>query len=347
MVSSGAESVCQTAMGLGKRPTGVLDGGRWLGRGFVVGHGCAEEQPFYYWPESSVFPRSTSLSLPMAQQNPQKPPSRFMVVCLFSLLIALYALNLLWVDGRRRILSRGSTSGSFLGAFHLLVAKFSSLCRWSWCRSSQPADFKLYTNRVCSNKWVLNATEAPLFFLWTQLVIAVLLFLLSSVLRLLPDHLSFDLAVCKDLVPLVLLNVASLRYVLPHTICSSSPTSVVQLQQLYSEICRCLLLSGCAWSLATLHRRNVLCLATLPSLSPHPLRVFICNCRFRRWGFPRWHTYIFNWCRLWRGQLSHCLGSLCCDQEESQYCKWQCSLAVMVQQPFERYCVDARHRIGR
>jgi GDP-fucose transporter C1 len=64
-----------------------------------------------------------------------------------------------------------------------------------------------------SNKWVLNATDAPLFFLWTQLVIAVALFLLSDLLRLLPDRLSFDLAVCKGLVAMVGLNVIGLRSV--------------------------------------------------------------------------------------------------------------------------------------
>ncbi|XP_006455192.1 hypothetical protein AGABI2DRAFT_194846 [Agaricus bisporus var. bisporus H97] len=65
---------------------------------------------------------------------------------------------------------------------------------------------------VMVNKWVLNATEAPLFFLWTQLMVAVLLFLLSNLFRLLPDKLTLDLAVCKSLTPLVLLNVASLSF---------------------------------------------------------------------------------------------------------------------------------------
>ncbi|KAJ3563347.1 hypothetical protein NP233_g9001 [Leucocoprinus birnbaumii] len=53
---------------------------------------------------------------------------------------------------------------------------------------------------VLVNKWVLNKTDAPLFFLWVQLVIAVVMFLVSDLFRLLPDRLSFDLSTCKGLV---------------------------------------------------------------------------------------------------------------------------------------------------
>jgi solute carrier family 35 (GDP-fucose transporter), member C1 len=59
----------------------------------------------------------------------------------------------------------------------------------------------------------LNKTDAPLFFLFTQLVIAVILFLISDVMRLLPDRLAFDMNVCKGLVPMVGLSVVGLRYV--------------------------------------------------------------------------------------------------------------------------------------
>jgi len=93
---------------------------------------------------------------------------------------------------------------------------------------------------VVANKWVLNSTDAPLFFLWTQLMIAVLLFGISDSLRLLPDRLTFDPKVCKDLVPMVGLNVVGLSFsnytlkyvdasfyqvarglVLPFTVCTS------------------------------------------------------------------------------------------------------------------------------
>ncbi|KAJ7076420.1 hypothetical protein C8R44DRAFT_64634 [Mycena epipterygia] len=63
---------------------------------------------------------------------------------------------------------------------------------------------------VMANKWVLNATPAPLFFLTTQLFIAVVLFLITDTLRVLPERLSFDVKVCKGLVPMVGLNVLGL-----------------------------------------------------------------------------------------------------------------------------------------
>lgn len=65
---------------------------------------------------------------------------------------------------------------------------------------------------VIANKWVLNKTDAPLFFLFTQLVIAVVLFLISDAMRLLPDRLAFDINVCKGLVPMVGLSVVGLSF---------------------------------------------------------------------------------------------------------------------------------------
>ena len=46
-----------------------------------------------------------------------------------------------------------------------------------------------------------------------QLMIAVLLFILSDTMRFLPDRLTFDMKICKGLVPMVGLNVVGLRYV--------------------------------------------------------------------------------------------------------------------------------------
>ncbi|KAF8639198.1 hypothetical protein AX17_001684 [Amanita inopinata Kibby_2008] len=93
---------------------------------------------------------------------------------------------------------------------------------------------------VMANKWVLNATEAPLFFLLIQLLIAVILFVVSDSLRFLPDRLSFNLETCKGLVPMIGLNVIGLSFsnytlkyvdasfyqvarglVLPFTVCTS------------------------------------------------------------------------------------------------------------------------------
>ncbi|KAK7460996.1 hypothetical protein VKT23_008923 [Stygiomarasmius scandens] len=65
---------------------------------------------------------------------------------------------------------------------------------------------------VMANKWVLNATDAPLFFLFTQLVIAVILFGISDAMRVLPDRLTFDINICKGLVPMVGLNVIGLSF---------------------------------------------------------------------------------------------------------------------------------------
>ncbi|KAG5644010.1 hypothetical protein DXG03_009225 [Asterophora parasitica] len=65
---------------------------------------------------------------------------------------------------------------------------------------------------VMANKWVLNTTESPLFFLWTQLLIAVLLFVASDAMRLLPDRISFNPQVCRGLIPMVGLNVVGLSF---------------------------------------------------------------------------------------------------------------------------------------
>jgi len=93
---------------------------------------------------------------------------------------------------------------------------------------------------VMANKWVLNTTDAPLFFLFTQLVIAVLLFLVSSAIGLLKVPLYFDKHVVQGLIPTISLNVIGLSFsnytlkyvdasfyqvargmVLPFTVCTS------------------------------------------------------------------------------------------------------------------------------
>ncbi|TFK25442.1 hypothetical protein FA15DRAFT_668520 [Coprinopsis marcescibilis] len=65
---------------------------------------------------------------------------------------------------------------------------------------------------VIANKWVLNATDIPLFFLWTQLALAALLFIACDMCRLLPDRLTFDLQTSKGLFPMVALNVVGLSF---------------------------------------------------------------------------------------------------------------------------------------
>ena len=61
-----------------------------------------------------------------------------------------------------------------------------------------------------SNKWVLNTTSTPLFFLFVQLIIAVLLFLISHVLGFLTLPFDFNPHLLKGLTPMATLNVFSL-----------------------------------------------------------------------------------------------------------------------------------------
>lgn len=63
-----------------------------------------------------------------------------------------------------------------------------------------------------SNKWVLNTTEAPLFFLFSQLVIAVLLFLACHAGGLLKVPLQFDKQTVHGLIPMIGLNIIGLGF---------------------------------------------------------------------------------------------------------------------------------------
>ncbi|KAJ3008082.1 hypothetical protein NUW54_g3294 [Trametes sanguinea] len=93
---------------------------------------------------------------------------------------------------------------------------------------------------VMANKWVLNTTDTPLFFLLMQLIIAVILFLFAHMAGLLQLPLQLDIQVCKGLIPMVGLNVIGLSFsnytlkyvdasfyqvargmVLPFTVCTS------------------------------------------------------------------------------------------------------------------------------
>ncbi|EGO01010.1 hypothetical protein SERLA73DRAFT_179036 [Serpula lacrymans var. lacrymans S7.3] len=93
---------------------------------------------------------------------------------------------------------------------------------------------------VMANKWVLKTTAAPLFFLLTQLLIAVILFLISHATGLLQVPLYIDMQLFKGLAPMVGLNVVGLSFsnytlkyvdasfyqvarglVLPFTVCTS------------------------------------------------------------------------------------------------------------------------------
>ncbi|KAI0795559.1 hypothetical protein C8Q75DRAFT_746522 [Abortiporus biennis] len=65
---------------------------------------------------------------------------------------------------------------------------------------------------VMANKWVLNTTSVPLFFLTCQLVIAVILFLIVNALGFIQVPLQLDMDVCKGLIPMISLNVIGLSF---------------------------------------------------------------------------------------------------------------------------------------
>jgi len=67
---------------------------------------------------------------------------------------------------------------------------------------------------VVANKWVLNATPTtPLFFLWTQLFLATVFFIIAAIFRILPTSVNLSktsIATSKGLLPLISLNTLSL-----------------------------------------------------------------------------------------------------------------------------------------
>ncbi|EPS95340.1 hypothetical protein FOMPIDRAFT_1054237 [Fomitopsis schrenkii] len=63
---------------------------------------------------------------------------------------------------------------------------------------------------VMANKWVLNTTDVPLFFLDMQLIIAVVLFLSAHMLGMLQLPLRWDWQVIKGLIPTVSLSLIGL-----------------------------------------------------------------------------------------------------------------------------------------
>jgi len=66
---------------------------------------------------------------------------------------------------------------------------------------------------IMVNKWVLNVTSAPLFFLLSQLIIAVILFCLCNALKIITlPMMRLDLPTVKGLAPTVVFNVLSLSF---------------------------------------------------------------------------------------------------------------------------------------
>lgn len=79
---------------------------------------------------------------------------------------------------------------------------------FAWPHDSEPP-----LTVVLSNKWVLNTTDVPLFFLDMQLIIAVILFLFAHMLGMLQLPLRWDWQVIKGLIPTVSLSLIGLRCV--------------------------------------------------------------------------------------------------------------------------------------
>lgn len=156
----------------------------------------------------------------MAQSNPH-PPSRAQVVCdiPYSLdhWLAQYILHT--IGGHRVLLPRRCIGGMFSHArlFTTLLTHLLSVhvidgdsVRFPLCASYS----SMTSHALCfsySNKWVLEVTAAPLFFLFTQLLIAVILFLAANAAGIIKIPIHVDMTVVKGLGPMIALNVVGLR----------------------------------------------------------------------------------------------------------------------------------------
>ncbi|KAH7101204.1 hypothetical protein BKA62DRAFT_703877 [Auriculariales sp. MPI-PUGE-AT-0066] len=65
---------------------------------------------------------------------------------------------------------------------------------------------------IIANKWVLNKSNTPLFFLFMQLLVAVALLFVCRILRILKFPVEVSAAKAKGLIPLVLINVTGLSF---------------------------------------------------------------------------------------------------------------------------------------
>lgn len=149
----------------------------------------------------------------MAQQNVAKPPSKALVVSNtinswlimteLGVQIGTVLFYLVAALSVRRLFYWYTT---YLTIFNL---------RWLWRKYIMAQTLMatwLRINLTYSNKWVLNTTSAPLFFLLSQLFIAIILFIGAHFAGLIQIPLQLDIEVCKGLVPMVALNVIGLRY---------------------------------------------------------------------------------------------------------------------------------------
>ncbi|CAE6481635.1 unnamed protein product [Rhizoctonia solani] len=65
---------------------------------------------------------------------------------------------------------------------------------------------------ILANKWVLNETDTPVFFLFCQLVVAVLLFVIAHVVGIVKLPRMVDGPLLKGLMPMITVNVLGLNF---------------------------------------------------------------------------------------------------------------------------------------
>ncbi|KAG9082789.1 hypothetical protein FRC07_014107, partial [Ceratobasidium sp. 392] len=65
---------------------------------------------------------------------------------------------------------------------------------------------------ILANKWVLNKTDVPVFFLFCQLIVAVLLFAVAHIAGVVRLPKMVDMALLKGLAPMITLNVLNLNF---------------------------------------------------------------------------------------------------------------------------------------
>lgn len=121
-------------------------------------------------------------------------------------------LNLI-LDRNCPILSGRCIGGMFKLSFYAyFFSQGSVLDGHGVCASLSSRMLHRVTSFLSSNKWVLSTTTVPLFFLFSQLFIAVILFLCAHFLGFLQMPLHWDPVVVKGLMPTATLNVIGLRY---------------------------------------------------------------------------------------------------------------------------------------
>src|SRR6266404_1690203 len=153
--------------------------------------------------------------MPEAPDKPEEAPNKTHVVSSRNII----STGPLWLTQAAgcycHFLSRRCTCGTFaisessLIDFHLFhFIDGDDVC--SFCH--HPLVVILLTFH--SNKWVLNVTTAPLFFLFAQFIIAVILFSLFHIFKIITlPMMRVDMPVLKGLASTVIYNVLALRYV--------------------------------------------------------------------------------------------------------------------------------------